>query len=152
MTVGESPLDILLQAAKGPRPNINGIHRLIALAKTYTTEHRINAAVQDVMLWMLYTITYVSGSSTSTIRFVRNNTQLVTDYTVSHAWREYLSWPSPREPQISRQARQILSQSGTKTDPSVMTHSLPLRLPEPSKLTLWIPINNGTMQCIFSFT
>lgn len=39
MTVGESPLDILLQAAKGPRPNINGIHRLIALAETYATEH-----------------------------------------------------------------------------------------------------------------
>ena len=45
MTVGESSLDSLQQAAKGPRPNINGIHRLIALAKRYTTEYTINADI-----------------------------------------------------------------------------------------------------------
>ena len=66
---------------------------------------------------MWYTVTYVSGNSTSTIRFLRDNIQLLTDYRASHTWREYLLRPSPREPQISLQSRQVLSESSTKIKP-----------------------------------
>jgi hypothetical protein len=111
------------------------------------------------MPWIWCTITYVSGTSTSTVRFLFR-AQLVTDRIASHTRREYLSSPSPREPQISLQSRQVLSESSMKIYPlNAICHlvallgvhpilhvnrvrvkwryRLPLTLPEPSKLTLW---------------